>query len=68
MTAELLERFTFADIAMAQVVVAIEPPDRGLLAGRASRRPFCDERLRPTFSDVVARRDAFDARFRSGAR
>jgi glutathione S-transferase len=60
----LLGRFTFADIAMAQVVLAVEPPAVGLKIGRASRRSFSDPSMKERFADVVAWRDALYARYR----
>jgi glutathione S-transferase len=54
----LLGRFTFADVAVAQVLAFVEPPAFGLKLGTATRRSFCDEQLRARFSDLVAWRDA----------
>ena len=54
----LLGRFTFADIAMAQVLSFVQPPTFGLRIGKASRRSFTDSVLRERFNDLVAWRDA----------
>ena len=60
----LLGSFTFADIAMAQVVVSVEPPPSGLKLGAASRRTFVDPELRAPWADIVAWRDALYGAFR----
>jgi glutathione S-transferase len=60
----LLGRLTFADIAMAQVVISVEPPAKGLKLGPASRRSFTDPELRASYADLVAWRDALYAAFR----
>jgi glutathione S-transferase len=58
----LLGRFTFADVAVAQVLAFVEPPAFGLRLGTATRRSFSDDVLRARFADLVAWRDAlYDA-------
>lgn len=58
----LLGQFTFADVAVAQVIAFVEPPAFGLKLGEATRRSFCDDVLRARFADLVAWRDAlYDA-------
>jgi glutathione S-transferase len=54
----LLGQFTFADIAVAQVLAFVEPPAFGLKLGDATRRSFCDDVLRDRFADLIAWRDA----------
>ena len=54
----LLGRFTFADVAMAQVLAFVEPPLFGLRIGRASRRSFTDPGMRERYADLLAWRDA----------
>ena len=54
----LLGSFTFADVAMAQVLAFVEPPKHGLRIGRASRRSFTDMVMRDRYADLVAWRDA----------
>ncbi len=54
----LLGRFTFADIAMAQVLAFVEPPSFGLRMGEANRRSFTDAALRERYGDLVAWRNA----------
>ena len=63
----LLGRFTFADIAMAQVIVSVEPPASGLKLGAASRRSFVDPELRAPYADLVAWRDELYRAFRTPA-
>lgn len=53
----LLGTFTFADIAMAQVLAFVEPPRFGLRIGRASRASFTDPALRDRYADMLAWRD-----------
>jgi glutathione S-transferase len=62
--ATLLGRFTFADIAMTQIVTFVEPPPFGLRIGVASRRSFEHPELKERYADVVAWRDAIYARYR----
>ena len=58
----LLGRFTFADVAVTQVLAFVEPPAFGLELASATRRSFCDDVLRERFADLVAWRDAlYDA-------
>jgi glutathione S-transferase len=58
----LLGRFTFADIAVAQVLAFVEPPAFGLRLGAATRRSFSDDELRARYADLVSWRDAlYDA-------
>jgi glutathione S-transferase len=58
----LLAGFTFADIAMAQVLAFVQPPKTGLRLGKGSRRAFTDPSLREQYDDLVAWRDAlYDA-------
>jgi glutathione S-transferase len=58
----LLGRFTFADVAVAQLLAFVEPPAFGLKLKDATRRSFTDPVLRERFSDLVAWRDAlYDA-------
>lgn len=58
----LLGRFSFADVAVAQVLAFVEPPAFGLKLGTATRRSFCDDELRARYGDLVAWRDAlYDA-------
>ena len=61
----LLGRFTFADIAIAQALVFIEPPATGLRLGEASRRSFSDSALREAYGDLLAWRDALYAEYRA---
>jgi glutathione S-transferase len=64
----LLGSFTFADIAMAQVLVSVEPPASGLKLGPASRRTFVDPALRAPYADLVTWRDALYRAFRAPVR
>ena len=50
--------FSFADIAMAQVLGFVAPPARGLRIGRNNREAFHDPELAPRYADLVAWRDA----------
>jgi glutathione S-transferase len=61
----LLGRFTFADIAMAQALVSVEPPAAGLKLGTASRRAFLDPVLRERYADLTVWRDALYRAFRT---
>jgi glutathione S-transferase len=63
----LLGQLTFADIAMAQVLVSVEPPSSGLKLGSATRRMFVDPELGAPWADLVAWRDALYAAFRRPA-
>jgi glutathione S-transferase len=51
------DQFTFADIAVAQVLAFVEPPAFGLKFGDATRRSFTDDVLRERYRDLVAWRD-----------
>src|SRR5262249_50725129 len=53
----LLGRFTFADIAVAQVLAFANPPERGVKLGKASRRSFADPELAKQYADLAAWRD-----------
>lgn len=58
----LLGAFSFADIAMAQPVVYLEPPAFGLRVGVASRARIADPPLAARYPDLVRWRDAlYDA-------
>ncbi|HTL32940.1 MAG TPA: glutathione S-transferase family protein [Kofleriaceae bacterium] len=54
----LLGRFTYADIAVAQVLAFVEPPAFGLKIGAGTRRSFCDDVLSERYRDLVVWRDA----------
>ncbi|HVK73997.1 MAG TPA: glutathione S-transferase N-terminal domain-containing protein [Kofleriaceae bacterium] len=60
----LLGRFTFADVAVAQVLAYVEPPAFGLRLGASTRRSFVDEVLRERYADLVAWRDALYEAYR----
>lgn len=60
----LLGTFTFADVAMTQVLAFVEPPAFGLRLGEGTRRSFLDDELRTRFADLVAWRDAIYAAHR----
>jgi glutathione S-transferase len=60
----LLGTFTFADIAMAQVLISVEPP-ASLKLGAASRRCFADPALRERYADLIDWRDELHRAFRS---
>jgi glutathione S-transferase len=64
----ILGRLTFADIAMAQVLISVSPPTTGLKLGPASRRAFVDPELAASHADLVAWRDALYAAYRNAAR
>ncbi len=66
-TRTLLGTFTFADIAVAQVLAGVEPPVSGLKLGRASRRSFTDPALRADYADLVAWRDELYRAYRAPA-
>ena len=58
----LLGRFTFADVAMAQVLVFVLPPTVGLRIGPASRRNYSDPPMAARYPDLIDWRDAlYDA-------
>jgi glutathione S-transferase len=62
--ATVLDRFTFADIAMTQVVAFVEPPPFGLRLGVASRRSFTHAALKERYADLIAWRDAVYEKYR----
>jgi glutathione S-transferase len=57
----LLGQLTFADIAVAQPLVWLEPPARGLKLGEASRRQWSDPELAREYADLLRWRDALYA-------
>lgn len=63
----LLGTFSFADVAMAQVLAFVSPPAFGLRMGKATRRTFTDPALLARFPDLVAWRDALYERYRPRA-
>ncbi|HEX8791774.1 MAG TPA: glutathione S-transferase [Polyangiaceae bacterium] len=64
----LLGRFTFADVAMAQVLAFVDPPPFGLRIAPASRRAFTDPGMRERYADLLAWRDALYEAHRPKAR
>lgn len=60
----LLGRFSFADVAIAQVLAFVEPPAFGLRLGNATRRSFSDDVLRKRYADLIAWRDALYETYR----
>jgi glutathione S-transferase len=61
----ILDAFSFADIAMAQVLCFVAPPDRRYVKlGKANAAAFGDPELAQRYADLVAWRDALYARFR----
>jgi glutathione S-transferase len=60
----LLGAFTYADVAMTQVLAFVKPPTFGLRIGRASRRSFVDDALASAYKDLLAWRDALYERHR----
>lgn len=60
----LLGTFTFADVAMSQVLAFVEPPAFGLKLGQATRKSFIDDELRTRFADLVTWRDQLYAKYR----
>jgi glutathione S-transferase len=60
----LLGTLTFADIAMAQVLVFVEPPKFGLRIGPATREAWRDEGLCGRFADLLEWRDALYEAYR----
>jgi glutathione S-transferase len=61
----LLGQFTFADIAMAQVLAFVSPPAFGLRVGAANRRSFTDAKLAERYADLLRWRDALYDEFRA---
>jgi glutathione S-transferase len=53
----LLGALTFADVAVAQVVLNVEPPTSGFRMGKGSRRCFSEPGLREEYADLVTWRD-----------
>jgi glutathione S-transferase len=60
----LLGHFTFADIAMAQVLAFVTPPAFGLRVGAANRRSFTDAKMAERYADLLRWRDALYDEFR----
>lgn len=60
----LLGRFTFADVAVAQVFAFVEPEATALKLGAASRKTFSDPELRERYADLLAWRDALYRTYR----
>lgn len=60
----ILGKFTFADVAMAQVLAFVEPPAFGLRIGRASRRAFTNADFRDRYKDLLEWRDALYEAYR----
>ncbi|HTN85598.1 MAG TPA: glutathione S-transferase N-terminal domain-containing protein [Sorangium sp.] len=60
----LLDSFTFADIAMSQVLVNAAPPAE-LKLGAASRRCFSDPELGDRYADLIAWRDELYRAYRT---
>jgi glutathione S-transferase len=63
----LLGSFTFADVAMTQVLAFVVPPATGLKIKTANRRCFTDDALRAQYADLVEWRDAIYRTYRSPA-
>jgi glutathione S-transferase len=63
--ATLLGRFSFADVAVAQVIVFVAPPPSGLKLGRNVARVFSDSSLREPYADLVRWRDALYGAYRT---
>ena len=61
----LLGTFSYADMAIAQVLTFVSPPSTGLRIAPASRRTFRDAALIEQYADLVSWRDALYARWRS---
>jgi glutathione S-transferase len=61
----LLGTFSYADIAMAQVLAFVMPPATGLKLGKGNRRAFGHEPLAARYADLLAWRDALYLRYRS---
>jgi glutathione S-transferase len=60
-------RLTFADLAMAQVLAFVHPPEVGLKLKPASRRSFTDAPLAARYADLVEWRDALYGAYRTPA-
>jgi glutathione S-transferase len=61
----LLGHFTFADIAMAQVLAFVSPPAFGLRVGAANRRTFTDAKFSERYADLLRWRDALYDEYRT---
>ncbi|MFO0749658.1 MAG: glutathione S-transferase N-terminal domain-containing protein [Myxococcota bacterium] len=59
--------FTYADIAMAQVLAFVTPPASGLRVGRHNRHAFTDAELAAGYADLLAWRDDLYTRHRGAA-
>lgn len=63
--ATILDAFSFADIAMAQVLCFVAVPDRRWVKlGKANAAAFGDPELAKRYADLVGWRDALYARYR----
>jgi glutathione S-transferase len=60
----LLEHFSHADIAMAQVLAFVDPPSTHLRMSKGTRSSFHDPELAPRYADLLAWRDALYEQFR----
>ena len=60
----LLDKLSYADVAMAQVLAFVRPPAAGPRMGQAMRRALEDPLLAERYSDLLAWRDALYARYR----
>jgi glutathione S-transferase len=60
----LLSSFSYADIAMAQVLATVQPPAQGLRVGAATRRVLERSPLVARYQDLLAWRDALYATYR----
>lgn len=64
-TGYLLERFSYADIAMAAIFQVVDPvSDRFVPLGPATRRCFTDDPLRREFQDLIEWRNGIYERYR----
>jgi len=61
----LLGSLTFADVAVAQVLVNAEVPSSGIKMGPGSRRCFAEPGLMEKYADLVAWRDELYGTFRA---
>jgi glutathione S-transferase len=61
----LLGTFSYADIAMAQVLAFVMPPASGLRLGKGNRSAFGNEPIAARYPDLLAWRDALYLRYRS---
>jgi glutathione S-transferase len=60
----LLAAFSFADVAMAQVIAYVVPPRTGLRLAEASRKAFGDPGLAARYADLVAWRNSLYETYR----